>query len=160
MILTVTASTRSPNFISVLGVVSNVSACHGLTTQPSLTFVCYYWAGGPLTGEGRFCNWAKGTSMIMIRGLLTFLALAFFIAIRLLLVFILWHYTCVLCPAGMSCGDPPAISNGNLNFNGTSYNDTVYYTCDKGYTLNTDPVKRCTAKRRWSGLTPRCSKYY
>ena len=58
----------------------------------------------------------------------------------------------------MSCGDPPAISNGQLNFTGTSYNDTAYYSCDEGYSLNTNPVKRCTAKRRWSGLTPRCRK--
>ena len=61
----------------------------------------------------------------------------------------------------MSCGNPPAISNGKLNFTGTSYNDTAHYTCDNGYNLNTEfAVKRCTAKKRWSGLTPRCCKLF
>ncbi|XP_068694975.1 sushi, von Willebrand factor type A, EGF and pentraxin domain-containing protein 1-like isoform X1 [Montipora foliosa] len=64
-------------------------------------------------------------------------------------------YSCV--EKGMSCGKPPAVSNGKLNFTGTSYNDTAHYTCDNGYNLNTEfEVKRCTAKKRWSGLTPRC----
>ncbi|XP_068692895.1 sushi, von Willebrand factor type A, EGF and pentraxin domain-containing protein 1-like [Montipora foliosa] len=64
-------------------------------------------------------------------------------------------YSCV--EKGISCGNPPAISNGKLNFTGTSYNDTAHYTCDNGYNLNTEfAVKRCTAKKRWSGLTPRC----
>lgn len=59
----------------------------------------------------------------------------------------------------MSCGNPPAISNGKLNSTGTKYNDTAHYTCDEGFSLNAAPVKRCTAKKRWSGLTPRCCKY-
>lgn len=58
----------------------------------------------------------------------------------------------------MSCGNPPAISNGKLNFTGTSYNSTAHYKCDDGFSLNTVAVKRCTAKKRWSGLTPRCRK--
>ena len=60
----------------------------------------------------------------------------------------------------MSCGEPLTIANGKLKFTGTSYNDTAHYTCDKGYSLNTDsPVKRCTAKKRWDGLPARCSKF-
>ena len=59
----------------------------------------------------------------------------------------------------MFCGNPPAISHGQLKFTGTSYNDWAHYTCDDGYSLNTHPVKRCTAKKRWSGLIPRCCKY-
>ena len=61
-------------------------------------------------------------------------------------------------PLGMSCGNPPPVQNGKLNFTGTSYNSTAHYTCNEGYDLNTDPVKRCTAKKRWDGLTPRCCK--
>lgn len=60
----------------------------------------------------------------------------------------------------MSCGNPPAITNGKLTFNGTKYNSTAHYTCNEGYSLNTIfPVKRCTAKKRWSGITPTCSEY-
>ena len=60
---------------------------------------------------------------------------------------------------GMSCGNPPSISNGNLVYNSTSYNSTAHYSCNEGYNLNTAPVKRCTAKKRWEGLTPRCCEY-
>ena len=60
---------------------------------------------------------------------------------------------------GMSCGNPPSISNGNLVYNNTSYNSTAHYSCNEGYNLNTAPVKRCTAKKRWEGLTPRCCEY-
>ncbi|KAL9989269.1 hypothetical protein ACROYT_G003802 [Oculina patagonica] len=63
-------------------------------------------------------------------------------------------FSCV--EKGMSCGNPPPIQNGKLNFTGTNYNSTAHYTCDEGYDLNTEPVKRCTAKKRWDGLTPRC----
>ncbi|XP_020615812.1 CUB and sushi domain-containing protein 3-like isoform X2 [Orbicella faveolata] len=63
-------------------------------------------------------------------------------------------FSCV--EKGMSCGNPPSVQNGKLNFTGTSYNSTAHYTCNEGYNLNTDPVKRCTAKKRWDGLTPRC----
>ena len=59
---------------------------------------------------------------------------------------------------GMSCGIPPLVQNGKRNFTGTSYNSTAHYSCNEGYNLNTDPVKRCTAKKRWDGLTPRCCK--
>lgn len=66
-------------------------------------------------------------------------------------------YSCV--EKDMSCGNPPAITNGKLTFNGTKYNSTAHYTCNKGYSLNTIfPVKRCTAKKRWSGITPTCMK--
>ncbi|XP_067016814.1 sushi, von Willebrand factor type A, EGF and pentraxin domain-containing protein 1-like isoform X7 [Acropora muricata] len=64
-------------------------------------------------------------------------------------------YSCI--EKGMSCGEPLTIANGKLNYTGTGYNDTAHYTCDKGYSLNTDsPVKRCTAKKRWDGLPARC----
>ncbi|XP_074621985.1 protein lev-9-like isoform X3 [Acropora palmata] len=65
------------------------------------------------------------------------------------------RYSC-LCDGrcGYSCIEK---ANGKLNLTGTGYNDTAHYTCDKGYSLNTDsPVKRCTAKKRWDGLPARC----
>ncbi|XP_073244022.1 protein lev-9-like [Porites lutea] len=66
-------------------------------------------------------------------------------------------YSCV--EKDMSCGNPPAITNGKMTFNGTKYNSTAHYTCNEGYSLNTIfPVKRCTAKKRWSGITPTCMK--
>ncbi|RMX37602.1 hypothetical protein pdam_00007909 [Pocillopora damicornis] len=63
-------------------------------------------------------------------------------------------FSCV--EIGMSCGNPPSISNGNVVYNDTSFNSTAHYTCNGGYSLNTAPVKRCSAKKRWEGLTPRC----
>ena len=59
----------------------------------------------------------------------------------------------------MSCGDPPDVNNGFREFNSTGYNSTATYTCNKGYGLNSkNAVKRCTAKKKWEGLKPRCRK--
>ena len=59
----------------------------------------------------------------------------------------------------MSCGDPPDVNNGFRVFNSTGYNSTATYTCNKGYGLNSkNAVKRCTAKKKWEGLKPRCRK--
>ena len=59
----------------------------------------------------------------------------------------------------MSCGDPPEVTNGHRVFNSTGYNATVRYTCRKGFGFNRkNPVKRCTARKEWEELKPKCCK--
>ncbi|XP_031558404.1 CUB and sushi domain-containing protein 1-like [Actinia tenebrosa] len=63
-------------------------------------------------------------------------------------------YSCV--KRGLSCGPAPTIRNADLTSSGTAFNDTVVYTCQSGYTINGDNVRRCTAKGTWSGVGPTC----
>ena len=60
--------------------------------------------------------------------------------------------------AAVSCGSAPdAPANGQRSVSGTSFESTVTYTCNRGYTLQGDSGRTCMANGQWSGRTPTCS---
>ena len=66
--------------------------------------------------------------------------------------------TCTL-PAGTSCSPAPdAPANGQRSGSGTTFESTVTYTCNPGYTLQGDNRRTCMASGEWSGKTPTCNR--
>ena len=66
--------------------------------------------------------------------------------------------TCAL-PAGISCGPAPdAPADGQRSGSGTTFESTVNYTCNQGYTLQGDNKLTCMADREWSGSAPTCNR--
>ncbi|XP_052280910.1 sushi, von Willebrand factor type A, EGF and pentraxin domain-containing protein 1-like [Dreissena polymorpha] len=58
-----------------------------------------------------------------------------------------------------NCKDPNPISNGNYTLlNGTTtYESTVRYSCDAGYSLYGTDIRRCLANRSWTPLDVNCT---
>ena len=85
-----------------------------------------------------------------------------------LAAFSLWWFTfacsykesrcnCVF-PVAVSCGPAPsAPENGQQSVSGTTFESTVTYSCDRGYTLQGDSRLTCMANGQWSGRAPTCS---
>ncbi|KAH3698613.1 hypothetical protein DPMN_086156 [Dreissena polymorpha] len=63
--------------------------------------------------------------------------------------------TCII----KNCKDPSPISNGNYTLlNGTTtYESTVRYSCDAGYTLYGTDMRRCLANSSWTPLDVNCT---
>ena len=58
---------------------------------------------------------------------------------------------------GRSCGTTASVLNSAHQGTGTSYQDTVQYTCNTGYShFSGDLVRTCTAAGLWSGSAPFC----
>ena len=78
--------------------------------------------------------------------------------------FVYLHYSykqscnCAL-PAAVSCGPPPNFpANGQRSVSGTTFESTVTYTCNRGYTLQGDNGHTCMANGQWSGSAPTCNR--
>ena len=66
--------------------------------------------------------------------------------------------TCVL-PAAIRCGPAPdAPANGQRNGFARTFESTVTYTCNPGYTLQGDNRRTCMANKLWSGRAPTCNR--
>ena len=64
---------------------------------------------------------------------------------------------CVLFLA-ISCGHPGVPVHGKINSYVFSYNSSVEYSCNPGYTI-VGPKKRvCQANQTWTGSLPRCMR--
>ena len=53
------------------------------------------------------------------------------------------------------CGDPPIIPNGSRTFTGTTFGDTITYTCNPGYQRSGSATVICQAIGSWS-TRPTC----
>ena len=78
--------------------------------------------------------------------------------------FVYLHYsykqscTCALC-AAVSCGPAPkAPANGQRSVSGTTFESTVTYICNRGYTRQGDNGHTCMANGQWNGSTPTCNR--
>ena len=59
--------------------------------------------------------------------------------------------------ASVDCGHPGNITNGTVNVSeGTKVNAKIYYTCDRGYSLNGPSSRTCSSDGAWSGRETTC----
>lgn len=56
----------------------------------------------------------------------------------------------------VDCGPVLDLLNGSTYVNGSGHGGFVMYTCNNGYQLVGDMIRRCTALGLWSGKEPRC----
>ncbi|CAH1248696.1 CSMD1 [Branchiostoma lanceolatum] len=59
------------------------------------------------------------------------------------------------CNAGISCGDPGVVRNGQRILTGTFQGDTVTFTCDSGFNLVGNETYTCS-EVGWLGVPPYC----
>lgn len=62
--------------------------------------------------------------------------------------------------AGISCGYPADISNGEYNLvnDSVGYLSRVIYSCDEGYEMIGRAQLACDIDERWNGPPPRCER--
>ncbi|XP_077981970.1 sushi, von Willebrand factor type A, EGF and pentraxin domain-containing protein 1-like [Glandiceps talaboti] len=66
-----------------------------------------------------------------------------------------WSYTPPICQL-IKCNAPEDIPNGRFVGDNFFYGWTVQYSCDLGYILHGEGIRRCQADSSWSGPTPSC----
>ncbi|XP_045176613.2 uncharacterized protein LOC123537110 [Mercenaria mercenaria] len=60
----------------------------------------------------------------------------------------------------ITCKTPADIANGTKTVSGTTFGNTVTYTCDVGYGREFgDMTRTCSETGRWTGLTPSCAAF-
>eukprot|EP00117_Sycon_ciliatum_P009948 scpid42064/ scgid2596/ CUB and sushi domain-containing protein 3; CUB and sushi multiple domains protein 3 len=57
---------------------------------------------------------------------------------------------------GVVCKNPSMLTNGTRTLEGLQYNETVTYSCDKGFSLVGQPTAVCTQHGNWSSQAPTC----
>ena len=63
--------------------------------------------------------------------------------------------------APVSCVALHVVLHAANDTTGTTYSDTITYTCLSGYKHTSgNLVRTCQADKNWSGSLPVCSKYY
>ena len=82
-----------------------------------------------------------------------FVVILFLLCFMLLFLFMLWYII-----EYISCGVPPAISNGYISTNSTLIGSIGYVMCNSPYILRNDFNYVCTNIGRWMG-NGTCSKY-
>ncbi|XP_078348042.1 sushi, von Willebrand factor type A, EGF and pentraxin domain-containing protein 1-like isoform X3 [Oculina patagonica] len=56
-----------------------------------------------------------------------------------------------------TCGHPGIPVHGSIDSYVFTYNSTVEYSCEKGYTLVGSKLRTCQANQTWSGTEPQCT---
>ena len=58
----------------------------------------------------------------------------------------------------ITCGDPGTVANGQRDATaGTAYGATLTFSCNEGYRLLGNAVRRCEESGQWSGSQPTCN---
>ncbi|KAM4536515.1 sushi, von Willebrand factor type A, EGF and pentraxin domain-containing protein 1 [Odontesthes bonariensis] len=66
-----------------------------------------------------------------------------------------WNGTAPSCvPA--ECESPPSPEHGRANVTDSSLGSTVTYSCEEGYELQGEPVRRCVSGQLWTSDAPVC----
>ena len=67
----------------------------------------------------------------------------------------------LLLATAVDCGNLTDLANGSVNHTlGTTFGQTVTYSCDTGYNLVGDSTRTCQAAGNWSGSAPTCQGMY
>ncbi|XP_003391963.3 PREDICTED: CUB and sushi domain-containing protein 1-like, partial [Amphimedon queenslandica] len=66
-----------------------------------------------------------------------------------------WNDTAPTCNP-VSCGDPGTPTNGTRNGTVFTFNSTVLYSCDTGYTITGAPFLTCLSNGSWNASVPSC----
>ena len=57
----------------------------------------------------------------------------------------------------VDCNTLPKLLNGKVSHTGrTTFEQTATYSCDRGYNLVGDSIRRCQDNGQWSGREPTC----
>ncbi|XP_070563038.1 LOW QUALITY PROTEIN: sushi, von Willebrand factor type A, EGF and pentraxin domain-containing protein 1-like [Ptychodera flava] len=56
----------------------------------------------------------------------------------------------------LNCGAPPSLPHGAIHGGGFTFNQTVSYSCDAGYSLRGNKERTCQADGVWGGEAPDC----
>ena len=54
------------------------------------------------------------------------------------------------------CPDPGHVEHGHVILNGTAFEDSISYTCRRGYTLQGNAARTCLSNTSWTGSPPLC----
>ena len=57
----------------------------------------------------------------------------------------------------VSCGSPPAVNNSVVTGDDWTYQQSIQYSCETGYTLAGNSILNCQANSKWLGLVPKCN---
>ena len=68
------------------------------------------------------------------------------------------NYMCMHIPfsTAVNCGNLTNPANGQVSTTGTTFGQTVTYSCNTGYNLMGDSTRTCQADGMWSGSAPTC----
>ena len=66
-----------------------------------------------------------------------------------------WSALIPTCPS-VNCGDPGTLNNGSRNGATFTFNSSIFYQCDSGYSLFGSVILTCLPNGSWNGSVPLC----
>lgn len=61
-------------------------------------------------------------------------------------------------PTAVTCGELQDPENGRVSINSDIFDSLALYTCDSGYMISGEVLRRCQANAMWSGEAPMCPR--